>query len=1078
MTGPGESLVLAEGPGAVRSARAFVRAAMAGRPDELVSDAELVVSELVTNALLHAAGADVEVSVVPRPRGVTVEVRDEGLELPVSGVVSDEAMTGRGLKLVAALASRWGVRAADPRGKVVWATLTGRDQEGPATPDLDAALTAASWLDGEAPLVEVALGLVPTDLLLEAKTQVDNLVRELSLAREGSSPLPHDLTDHAATMIRDFGGVRRAVRDQARAAAARHEPTTDLVLRVRPADADAGERYLDALDAVDRYAAAARLLSLESPPVHRVLRDWYVRAVIDHVRTLDRGDAPTPPPSWPQALAGEVTELSRLRSAVRRTTGLHEMGVALASSVAPAKIAAAVLRIATQVLGARSGTVCLGDGPRTEVLAAVGLARGYVEALEGGGAAAADLPETLVMAGRQPLWWETADREAICAEDDLGPRGQAGCAVPLAVARRHGVLALGFDRMQTFGPGEREFVLALADQAALALTRSELYLAEQASRREAERNARRLDVISKLTARLTRAASQQEILDSVVQAATHELGATGCRVHMIGADGLLHRAASAGQFAPTNRRWDVVAPDDPTLPGGVALATGRTVVLDGRADTARQFPALSGLYDDDRRLLVCPLRAAGESVGLLTLVFAEGPERRSTSVLSFASTLADATTQALQQVRATQRALVATDRLRFLADASVALSGSLDLETTLRTVARLLVPRLADWCIVQLLQDGQLTTVAIQHADPAMVHWAEEAGRRYPADAEATTGAAEVIRSGVSQLVPAVTDEMIVAGATDPEHLAILRSVGMSSVLIVPLVGRGSSFGSIALISGDPERRYDEEDLAFAEDLARRAALAVETVTAFHTQQGRLETVTRIAEAAQLAILTPAPAQVGRISLAARYTSAAEQALVGGDLYEVVPRAGAVRLLIADVRGKGLEAVRNATIALGEFRAAAADLDRLTDVAAQLDRRLRSYLGPEDFVTAMLAEVSDDGLLELISCGHPPAILLRSHEVQHLSPDPSPPLGLGAPATALTVQLHEGDRVLLYTDGLIEARRPDRTFVELGPLLTPLQHGALPEGLDGLLAALRRATGGPLGDDLALLVMQVGDAAP
>src|SRR5436305_4202844 len=161
--------------------------------------------------------------------------------------------------------------------------------------------------------------------------------------------------------------------------------------------------------------------------------------------------------------------------------------------------------------------------------------------------------------------------------------------------------------------------------------------------------------------------------------------------------------------------------------------------------------------------------------------------------------------------------------------------------------------------------------------------------------------------------------------------------------------------------------------MALAEDAARRAALALENARVFREQSGRLASVTRVAEAAQLAILAPPPARIGPVALAARYVSAAAEALVGGDLYEVVARPGAVRLLIGDVRGKGLTAVRAATVVLGEFRAAAADIDDLADAAIQIDRRLRPYLADEDFVTALLAEIRDDGTFFVASCAHPPA---------------------------------------------------------------------------------------------------------
>jgi serine phosphatase RsbU (regulator of sigma subunit) len=230
--------------------------------------------------------------------------------------------------------------------------------------------------------------------------------------------------------------------------------------------------------------------------------------------------------------------------------------------------------------------------------------------------------------------------------------------------------------------------------------------------------------------------------------------------------------------------------------------------------------------------------------------------------------------------------------------------------------------------------------------------------------------------------------------------------------------------------------------------------------------------VTRVAEAAQHAILAPPPAQIGPVSLAARYVSAAAEALVGGDLYEVVARPGAVRLLIGDVRGKGLAAVRTATVVLGEFRAAAADVDDLAEVARQIDRRVRAYLSEEDFITALIAEVADDGTFTVAVCGHPPALLASGDTVTAIDCAPTLPLGLGAEPTLATGRLAVGDRLVLMTDGILEARGADHEFVDLAGLVSAVGRGGLDAALDQVLAALHAAVGPELGDDLALLAAE------
>src|SRR4051794_5358846 len=209
-----------------------------------------------------------------------------------------------------------------------------------------------------------------------------------------------------------------------------------------------------------------------------------------------------------------------------------------------------------------------------------------------------------------------------------------------------------------------------------------------------------------------------------------------------------------------------------------------------------------------------------------------------------------------------------------------------------------------------LVAEGTLETAALRHGDPAKVAWANALQGRYPTRLDAPTGAPNVVRTGRSEVYPALSTELVEQSAVDEEHRQILRALGMSSAMVVPLPGRGGILGAITLIYAESQRHYSQADLPFIEDVARRAALALETADTFRRQSGRLADVSRVAEAAQRAILSPPPARLGAVRLAARYVSAASDALVGGDLYEVVQREGATRLLVGDVRGKGLDAVR------------------------------------------------------------------------------------------------------------------------------------------------------------------------
>jgi serine phosphatase RsbU (regulator of sigma subunit) len=437
----------------------------------------------------------------------------------------------------------------------------------------------------------------------------------------------------------------------------------------------------------------------------------------------------------------------------------------------------------------------------------------------------------------------------------------------------------------------------------------------------------------------------------------------------------------------------------------------------------------------------------------------------------FLTTLADACALALERAITSRHAQSSADKLAFLAEASAELSASLDYRTTLTRIARLVVPRMADWCAVHVVEDGAVTTLTVVHADPAKADVADELRRRYRPDLNAPSGAGAVVRTGRSELYPVVTAATL-RGGRDIEALRMIHDLGLSSMLSVPLTGRTGCVGALSLAYARSGRRYNADDLTIAEDLGRRAALAVETAHAFHEQSGWLAAVSRVAEAAQRAILAPVPGRVGPVTLSARYLSAAAEARVGGDLYEVVRMPGAVRLIVGDVRGKGLEAVRMATVVLGEFRAAAVEPHSLVEVATRIDARLRSHLDEEDFVTGILAEISDDGALTVACCGHPPALLAEDGQITEIDCFGSPPFGLGAAPSLVTARLAPGARLLLYTDGIVDARDPQRRFVDFEPLVAPLAHGDHETVLDRILATVHAAVGAELGDDLALLLAE------
>ncbi|WP_280842445.1 PP2C family protein-serine/threonine phosphatase [Kitasatospora phosalacinea] len=243
----------------------------------------------------------------------------------------------------------------------------------------------------------------------------------------------------------------------------------------------------------------------------------------------------------------------------------------------------------------------------------------------------------------------------------------------------------------------------------------------------------------------------------------------------------------------------------------------------------------------------------------------------------------------------------------------------------------------------------------------------------------------------------------------------------------------------------------------------------------------RLVSVATVAETAQRAVLRPVPATVGPFRIAAGYRAAARYARIGGDLYAVADTPAGLRALIGDVRGKGLDAVATAAVVLGAFHEAVLDAPTLDALADRLDASLRRHLtDPESFVTAFLLEAAPDGTARGLSCGHPAALLLRDGAVSELPAPAGLPLGLRTPASdpdpasdpapAPAVPLHPGDTLLLYTDGLSEARDRAGDFYPLPARLAACA-GLPPQALVDRLQQDAHDFAGGTADDTALLAL-------
>lgn len=435
------------------------------------------------------------------------------------------------------------------------------------------------------------------------------------------------------------------------------------------------------------------------------------------------------------------------------------------------------------------------------------------------------------------------------------------------------------------------------------------------------------------------------------------------------------------------------------------------------------------------------------------------------------------------------------DAQRFLVEVGATFSSSLDYRTTLASVARLAVPRLADWCAVDIVEeDGSLERLAVEHEDPRKVQLAHELQERYPPDPEAPRGVQRVVRSGQSEFYPDITDEMIVAAARDAEHLRLMREIGFVSLMFVPLVARGRTLGVITLVSAESGRRYREADLELAEELARHAALAVDNARLY---RGHV----RVARTLQEGLLPSRLPEVPGVEIGLRYVAAGEVD-VGGDFYDLFesrmvdqngssePSSSSWGVVIGDVVGKGAEAATVLAFARYTIRALATRESCPSTVLSGLNEAMlaeRHERGDHKFCTVTYVKLetnqgnTERGARVTVSRGgHPPPFLLRTDGSIYRVGEPGRAIGVfdDANLTEQEVSLAPGDALILYTDGVVEARSPDGLFFGEERLMALLRSSV---ALDASTIA-SRIEGAALNfqeqvprDDIAVLVLRVSD---
>ncbi len=485
---------------------------------------------------------------------------------------------------------------------------------------------------------------------------------------------------------------------------------------------------------------------------------------------------------------------------------------------------------------------------------------------------------------------------------------------------------------------------------------------------------------------------------------------------------------------------------------------------DGRALTMDDIPSVRLLRGEDPEPLL--MRTVNRHTGALSwnLLKASPLRDEAGEIVATATIIENVTAVKTSELRS-----------RFLSEASRALGSSMDYAETLRNVAWAAVPQIADWCAVDLVDpDGVREQVAAAHRDPDKLALAQRLRAYEPARPNPEQGLGLVVRTGEAQLYAEVTDEMLSPAARDPEHLRLLLEVGMRSVILVPLRTATRTFGAMTLVSAESGRRFGADDLRFAEQLADRAAVAVENARLYRARSHTAATLQR-------SLLPDTVPEIPGWDVAALYRAAGADAEleVGGDFYDFIETPEGWLVIIGDVTGKGVEAatltslVRHGARFIGQADA------RPGAILGRLDLALkqRSVLS---LCTTLCARLTPDGVV-VSSAGHPMPLLVGAGGTVREVGRPGRLLGLANPYEwrdqALAIE--PGETLLLYTDGVTDTRGERQRFgdARLRELLTGAGASSpqqLLASLDGELASFQV---GAQADDTAVIAMRRATAA-
>lgn len=554
--------------------------------------------------------------------------------------------------------------------------------------------------------------------------------------------------------------------------------------------------------------------------------------------------------------AGLVLENARLYQAERRarerSDRLQAVTASLAEAFTPKEILQAVLREGMNGLGIKAGLLATltDDGDHLEIIEHTGYPANFMDAWQKF-PLSKETPLTRAVREKNPVWVETvADQNILTKYPFLKEatnlsNSKALVAIPLTLERQTvGVLGLSFNEPRYFDDDDKAFMVTLGRQCAQALERAKFYQAERESRRAAERIAEQTARLQAITRAFSEALTPEQVLQIVAQEGLKVVGALSCAVYLLDNQAeppILELAESAGLSEEIKEGWGRFLLNDPTI-GAEVVRTAQPLFINSLATLAQRYNYTERVYEVLRghaAFAGLPMLVRGQLIGTIGFTFSQ-EQKFLADEQNFLQALVNACAQALERARlyksesqARRETERGRQRLAFLAEAGRLLASSLDYEETLNSLVRLVVPSLADWCNIDVLEKDftklSLTRPVIAHADPAKEALVLELRQRFALQDEDDTGAIQVMRAGKPLFRPIITPEMLENEIENPEQRRLMQQVGFHSFLCVPLIAREQVLGAMTLVlAAESGKFYSLADVLLAEEIAQRAANAID----------------------------------------------------------------------------------------------------------------------------------------------------------------------------------------------------------------------------------------------------------